>query len=201
MPSIEFRHNEDVVIEFRAGTDADPVAYAEGLGVIYNKESEIYPGYMESVRAGAFGKLASKEVKSFFNHDASQVLSTTESSPRLKLDECDDGLYFRSPIPPTSYGKNLEVNLQCRNVRGASFTFTVTEDVITIDEKDVYHREIVKAELYEIGPVTNPAYTKTNVALRSMDDVVADIKERCKPEEQDIRANEMLIRKRSLDLL
>jgi HK97 family phage prohead protease len=156
--------------------------YVSGVGIVYDRETEIWPGYMEKIRKGAFERTLSSgdEIKSFFNHQASMVLSTTRSKPKLELEDRDDGLHFNSPIPPTSYGNDLRVNLERKNVRGASFSFDIGDggDIITRDEKGVYHREIVKATLYEIGPVTNPAYRQTKVGLRSEEDVAKDIEKR-----------------------
>jgi phage head maturation protease len=84
--------------------------------------------------------------------------------------------------------------LKRKNVRGASFSFDVDKEgeIITIDEKDNWHREITKATLYEIGPVTNPAYESTEVSLRSVENIVKEIKQRNAPKTDnaaEIRAN------------
>src|SRR5690606_41061588 len=97
------------------------------------------------------------------------VLSTTASDPPLVVRETDQGYEYDSPIPPTSYGRDLIVNLQRRNVKGSSFTFIVPQggDRWWEDENGVVHREIRELILYEIGPVTDPAYLSTNEFLRS----------------------------------
>lgn len=172
----EARFFEVEDIEIRTEGEGDQKEqYAEGVGIVYDREVEILPGFMERVRKGAFDKSirGTAEIKSFFNHNADWVLSTTRSNPQLSLDDTDKGLRYRSPIPPTTYGNDLRVNLQRKNVRGSSFAFTVYREgqILTRDEKGVLHREITKATLHEVGPVTNPAYAKTTASLRSNKDV------------------------------
>lgn len=203
MPKLEnrFLETEDVT-EIRSGEGEEEQRFVSGVGIVYDKEVEIWPGFREKIRQGAFTDAlsAGSEIKSYFNHRADYVLSTTKSTPALELEDTSKGLRFKSPIPPTSYGKDLMINLERKNVRGASFAFTVDEegDTVTRDEKGVYHREIVKANLFEIGPVTNPAYPSTKVGLRSEEDLRAEMETRCKKE--DVPANNNNLRSMRLKL-
>ena len=155
--------------------------YAEGMGVVYDRETEIWPGFKETIARGAFeGTLRSSDtIKSFFNHNPSYVLSTTRSKPRLQLIEETNGLRYRSPIPDTSYGNDLAENLRRKNVNGSSFAFRVLDDgqEITYDDDGTVHRRVTKAELYEIGPVTNPAYTASTSNLRSPENLYQELRE------------------------
>lgn len=199
----EARTLEIEEIEFRAEGENSEQRFVEGLGVVYDKEIEIWPGYREKIRKGAFKDALSSgnEIKSFFNHDRNQVLATTKSKPMLEITDTEQGLRFKAPIPPTTYGKDLEVNLKRKNVRGASFEFSVDDegDIVTRDEHGVYHREIVKATIYEIGPVTNPAYPQTKVGLRGEDDLKKEFEERCKIEPE--KKSNLELRKLELNLL
>ncbi len=150
------------------GDDAEKKAV--GMGIVYDQWEELWPGYKERIIKGAVKR--DKVVKSFFNHDPSQVLSTTKSKPSLELNDTDKGLEYVSPIPPTSYGKDLEINLERGNVKGSSFAFSVPDDGSKRwEEEGVYYREIRKLTLYEIGPVTDPAYLSSSAQLRSAEDV------------------------------
>lgn len=154
-----------------------------GLGVVYNKWEELWPGYRERILPGAV-KFA-PEVKAYFNHDPNQVLSTTESDPPLKVRETDEGIEYDSPIPPTSYGRDLAVNLERRNVKGSSFTFMVPPggDKRWEGKDGVFHREISELILYEIGPVTDPAFVSTTASVRSARE--AQIEEWLKSQQQE----------------
>lgn len=203
-----YEDNEEIGIEERS---EDPQKYATGVGIVYDKEVELWPGFREKIRPGAFDEdlKNSVEIKSFYNHDANQVLSTTRSSPALQLMNTDKDLRYKSPIPPTSYGDDLAINLQRKNVRGSSFSFSIAKDgdVLTRDEKGVYHREIIRGNLYEIGPVTNPAYGHTTASLRSTEELynecVTEFNKRNCSQDNDlvIQQNEIDIRKKRLNLI
>lgn len=145
--------------------------FVDGIGIVYNSETELYPGVYESIMPGAFSQSLNRyeTIKSFINHDASRILSTTRSKPPLEILDNDENLQFIAPIPPTTYGNDLVVNLKRENIRGASFSFMVNPngDKFRRDEDGNLHRTIVSAEIYEVGPVTNPAYKQTEIALRS----------------------------------
>ena len=155
------------------GEDAEK--NVSGVGILYDEWAELWPGYKERILRGAVKH--DKVVKSFVNHDPNRVLSTTKSKPALELNDTDKGLEFISPIPPTSYGKDLEVNLERGNVKGSSFAFSVPDDGSKRWEEDgVYYREIRKLTLYEIGPVTDPAYIKTSANLKTAEDVYKEFR-------------------------
>ena len=161
--------------EARAAGDGDDKNVA-GVGIIYDTWTEIWPGYRERINKGAV-RLADT-VKSYFNHDPSKVLSTSDSSPALSLDDQDDGLAYTSPIPPTSYGNDLRVNLERGNVRGSSFAFDIPKggDKMWEDDNGIIHREIRQLNLYEVGPVTDPAFIQTSASLRSTEKVIEEWK-------------------------
>jgi HK97 family phage prohead protease len=192
-------------IELRAVTEGSTDREVTGYGVVYGVEEEMWPGYREKIRAGAFDATltAGDEVKCFFNHDPDMILSTTRSEPALKIEETEQGLRFTSPIPPTSYGNDLAVNLERKNIRGASFTFSVPDggDTVFMDQDGVYHREIIKATLYEVGPVTNPAYESTEVSLRSKE-LFEEMKKKVQKDEADPVSSDVLnLRRKKVSLI
>jgi phage head maturation protease len=69
-------------------------------------------------------------------------------------------------MPPASRADIMELVAR-RDVRGASFTFTVDKggEGFTTDENGRAIREIRAATLYELGPVVQPAYPATSVAV------------------------------------
>ncbi len=168
-----------ITAEARAAGEGDGKK-VEGLGIVYDRWVEIWPGYKERIKRGAVKQ--ADTVKSYFNHDPSQVLSTLDSEPPLALADGEDGLRYSSPIPPTSYGNDLQVNLARGNVKGSSFAFDIPKggDKFSEDENGVVHRDISELTLYEVGPVTDPAYVQTTAALRSTRDAV-EAYQRSKP--------------------
>lgn len=170
-----------LVTEVRASGD-DAGKKVSGLGIVYDKWEELWPGYRERILKGAVKR--ADTVKSFFNHDPGMVLSTLESNPPLELKDTDAGLEYVSPIPPTSYGKDLEVNLERGNVKGSSFAFSIPRggDKWWEDDAGVTYREIKNLTLYEIGPVTDPAYVRTTANLRSTREAMEEWRKNREPE-------------------
>lgn len=183
--------------------DGNHTEYISGIGIIYNSETEIIPGVYELIRPGAFSKSLNRfrELKCFINHDPSQILSTTKSNPPLEITDNEESLNFRSPIPETTYGKDLAINVGMGNISGASFSFMINEggDKLSMDDSGNYHREILSAEIYEIGPVTNPAYQQTTVSLRSRETLLTRLKKQALKNDQTLRiVNDFLFHRKGL---
>ncbi len=189
----EYREMSVEDMEVRAGEGDDAQQFVEGSAIIYNREVEIWPGFMEKIKPGAFEASLRGDtvVKSFFNHDPSQVLSTTRSKPKLLIDDGEKAMRFNSPITPTSYGNDLKINLERKNVSGASFAFRVDKDIVTIDEKGVMHREITEGRVSELGPVTNPAYKQTKVGLRCAEESYEECKKIVEARGESARSEEI----------
>lgn len=151
--------------------DGSEQSFVEGVGIVYNQTTELYQGVYEKILPGTFTASLSDNhtVKSFINHNPTEILSTTKSDPALQIIDNSEGLQFKSPIPPTSYGNDLIVNLERGNIKGASFSFTINEggEIYETLPDGSLLRTITSAEIYEVGPVTNPAYEQTEVGLRS----------------------------------
>lgn len=187
---------------------SDDSSYVEGYGIVYEQETELFPGFKEKVARGAFRMASGQEVKSYFNHDPAKILATTRSKPALELREDDTGVYYKAPIPPTSYGKDLEINLERENVTGASFAFSVDDDSWEERSDGTIFRYIKKGTMYEIGPVTDPAYVQTSAVGRAKAMVEERKKDMNKPpepdaeklKEQELRQNEIELERFKLQL-
>lgn len=168
----EIRCLDDRQCSFRSVVFGEDLqSYVDGIGIVYNSRTEIFPGFFESIEPGAFSESLSdyRTIKSFINHNPTKILSTTRSDPQLEIYDGEDFLEFSAPIPPTTYGEDLIVNLKRGNINGASFAFMINEggDRYKSLPDGSLHRTITSAEIYEVGPVTNPAYEQTEVGLRS----------------------------------
>lgn len=140
----------------------------EGLpGIPYNSWSEDLGGFVERVLPGAFDEsLIESDIVSCRDHEDSLILGRT-SSGHLRLDNRDDGLYYEVDLPETSYAKDLVVSIGRKDVKGNSFRFRTVDDRWSIVNGKEF-RDLVKCELFELGPVTMPAYPATGLGLRSL---------------------------------
>jgi phage head maturation protease len=85
------------------------------------------------------------------------------------------------------------------DVSGCSFSFRTLKDEWTYSaDGGTTLRTLIDVELFDVGPVTFPAYPATDVAVRSMEDVAAEGKRRLA--EQAPKSVPVEVRRRELEL-
>jgi HK97 family phage prohead protease len=135
---------------------------------VFDVATELWPGYEEIVRPGAFAKtLQEKDVRALFNHDWNFILGRS-SAGTLELSEDDTGLAYR--ITPPSSGTLADLVLEPMrrgDLDGSSFAFRAIKAPETTDEEGRTLREIVEAELIDVSVVTFPQYPEADAALRA----------------------------------
>lgn len=155
-------------VEFRADGKAGKL---RGTAAVFNSLSEDLGGFREQIAPGAFASaLASSDVRALYNHDANMVLGRT-SAGTLRLMETDKGLEFEVDLPDTSYARDLMACMQRGDINQCSFGFSIGEDGDTWqrDAAGMWTRTICNvSRLYDVSPVTYPAYPETECALRSL---------------------------------
>ena len=146
----------------------------EGYAAVFNSETEIGGWYTEIIEAGAFdAALTRSDCRALFNHDANHLLAR-QSSGTLSLDVDDKGLKYRFTAPNTGCGNDILEMMNRGDLKESSFAFTVKEQSWE-EEKDeagnwTYRRRIKEVDLlFDVSPVTYPAYADTTVAKRSFD--------------------------------
>lgn len=153
-----------IVTEVRSEGEGRKIA---GYGAVFNVETDIGGFFREKIAPGAFSSSMDGDIRSFFNHDSNNVLGRTKSGT-LRLSQDTTGLRYEVDLPDTQVARDLKVSMERGDVDGSSFAFTVTRE--SWDETgDVPLRTIEEANLYEVGPVTVPAYPDAKVALRSLE--------------------------------
>ena len=169
-------------IEVRADGDAPII---EGYAARFNKWADIGGMFRERIAAGAFlDTIETDNVRALFNHDANLVLGNTKNGS-LRLHEDNKGLWMENTPPGTQAANDVVALIDRRDVTGQSFGFAVQEEkwaTKEVDGQPTEHRTITKAKLYDVGPVTYPAYEVSTVNTRSAQEVyearMADIKEK-----------------------
>lgn len=161
----EFADDDGLMVEQRA--DGRPVI--RGYAVVYNRLSVDLGGFRERILPGAFDGVLSRQrgradLVSYYNHNP-DILLGRESAGTLTVTSNDKGVMFEV-VPPISRQDVVEL-VQRGDVRGASFTFAIEKngENFTTDEGGRPIREIRAARIYELGPVVQPAYPATNVAV------------------------------------
>jgi hypothetical protein len=138
-----------------------------GYAAVFNQETELWPGFRESVAPGAFAKsLKEDDVRALFNHDVNYILGRTKAKT-LSLWEDKKGLGYNIIPPDTSVAADLMVSIKRGDVDQSSFGFDIVSKNIKVDrENDEMTRTILEAKLYDVSPVTFPAYPQTEVKVR-----------------------------------
>lgn len=149
----------------------------EGYGSVFNQDYVLYEDsswrFVETIQPGAFQRVLKEkqDTRCLFNHDANQVLGRTTNGT-LRLVEDDSGLHYENDLDTrTTVGQNVGAFVDRGDVNGCSFAFTVSKqsyrDEKGADGKITSTRIIEEIEnLYDVGPVTYPAYDGTSVSPR-----------------------------------
>jgi len=160
-----------VTIEKREDTDESKPAIIEGHAALYNQRTDL-GWFEEEILPGAFDDVINDDVRCLFNHNPNYVLARSKGGQgTLTLTLDTEGLKYRYETPDRSYAKDLADAIDKGDVSQSSFAFRAKETIWverSDQEKDL--RQIKKVEmLYDVSPVTYPAYADTSVAKRSFD--------------------------------
>ena len=161
--------------ELRAGArDAPPVI--RGLAAPYETRQVIHEGSdwieSETYVRGCFGEsvAGAADILSCFNHDPNFPLGR-RSSDTLTVSETDAGLSYSVTLDPDDAEAMRILGLVRRGtVYGSSVWFRVQDfeerKHESEGEKTDYEFRILRAEVRELGPVTEPVYTASTAAVR-----------------------------------
>lgn len=170
---------------------ADEGRHIEGYGSVFNSRSVDLGGFKEIIAPGAFdGVIERSDVKCYLDHNPERgILARSRNgkgSLALGIDE--RGLSYSFDAPHTNLGDEVVEGLKRGDYSQSSFAFTVESETWSKEEDGTYLRTINKVgDLFDVSIVANPAYTDTEVALRSLDKYKRDEeddKEEEKPEEE-----------------
>jgi HK97 family phage prohead protease len=192
----EMRQMRACNIQRREAADNADAPHAEsnsrtvyGYAMLYDTPTVLWEyedtQYVEVIERGAATEaLKSSDIRALFNHNPNYILART-SSNTLTVREDEKGLYFEFEAPETSTGNDLLVSIQRGDISQASFAFDISERSILREQK-TEGKEVVTItikkmkELYDVSPVTYPAYKDTEVSMRSM---ITDIQAEPKAEQ------------------
>lgn len=151
--------------EMRAA-DGDGGNKIVGHAAVFDSLSEELWGFHEKIAPGAFKRTLKKaDVRALFNHDPNYVLGRSKSST-LKLAEDDQGLAIEVDPPDTQWARDLLVSMRRGDITQMSFGFRAIKERWegTLDNPI---RVLEEVELFDVSPVTFPAYPETDVQVRS----------------------------------
>lgn len=152
---------------------ADGTKFIAGYASVFYRAGEagtefkLWDNLVERVMPGTFDDAIqqAQDVRGLFNHDPNCILGRTKAGTcRLSVDA--RGLRYEIDPPKTQLCADLMESISRGDVTGSSFSFRVVDQAwITEGEQEI--REIRKVELFDVGPVTFPAYEATEAGLRA----------------------------------
>lgn len=169
-------------VELRAAAETEKAPTVRGYAAKFNSRSENLGSadyqFFEVIEPGAFDAVLQDDVRALFNHESSAILARSkngEGSLAIGVDAV--GLWYEFEAPDTQVGRDLVTSLMRGDVDQSSFSFTVDKDGQKWEETRegdgpyIATRTIKKvSRLYDVSPVTYPAYPDATVALRSLEE-------------------------------
>lgn len=146
----------------------------DGYAATYNEASEDLGGFIEVIERGFFDNaLKTSDVVSLWNHNSDKPLGR-QSAGTLRVASDLNGLRTITNPPDTTWGRDAVVSIKRGDVKQMSFAFSVGEggDSWKTREDGTVVRTLLSGgceRLYDISPVTYPAYPSTSVSARALD--------------------------------
>jgi HK97 family phage prohead protease len=160
----------------------DGDSFIEGYAAVFfnpadpeNTQYDLGFGITERIMPGAFNRALAErqDVRGLGNHDDNWLLGRT-SSGTMQLTVDNVGLKYRiNGNPEDPDHKRASEKLKRGDLSGSSFSFIPMVETWR-DEGDLTYRELTDVDLFDVGPVTFPAYSGTSAALRSITESEAD---------------------------
>lgn len=166
-PNAERRFfTEPVGFEVRDGAIDENII--EGYAAVFNKPSQDFGGWHERIAPGAFSDVVKDDAVALFNHDMNLVLGRNGVNVTIKQD--DNGLKYSVKLPDTTLARDLKQLVKDGIIHQSSFAFTVADQEWSHKDGQPSVRTIKKIKrLYDVSPVTSPAYPDATVGARSFE--------------------------------
>ena len=149
---IEFRKEDEKII---------------GHAAVFDTPVSIGGWFDEVVRKGAFVEsIKTDDIRALLNHDPNYVLGRNKAGT-LYLEEDENGLLIDNDPPDTQWARDLKVSMKRGDIDQMSFGFRAVEEKWTTRDGQPDLRELLKVKLYDVSPVTYPAYEETDVQVRT----------------------------------
>lgn len=157
--------------EARASEDGRTL---EGYAAVFDSPTRIRDmkgPFEETIRRGAFERSLSARTPILqWDHGRDPAVGTAPIGDIETVREDDHGLFVRAKMYDHPSTERVRLAIKGRSIKGMSFRFEVPDDS---GEKWTHRdgmdrRDILDADVHELGPVAFPAYNTTSVSVRSL---------------------------------
>jgi HK97 family phage prohead protease len=167
--------SQSVTLEKRADNTQTVVGY----GAVFYRATDpgtqyrLWEGVQERIAPGAFDRAIKEmdDARALFNHDPNMLLGRV-SAKTMRLSVDSVGLRYEIDLPDTQVGRDTANLITRGDLSGSSFSFAVDAEAWHMEgegDKRTEIRTINSVRLYDVGPVTFPAYESTTTGMRSGD--------------------------------
>lgn len=150
-----------------------------GYAAVFYREDDpgteytLWAGATERIMPGAFDRAVKEDdVAALRNHNGDNLLGRSRAGQGTLILSVDDtGLRYEiKPSDVRVYAETLEM-IKRGDLDGSSFQFQIRgEDHWIRNDDGSEVREVREVKLFDVGPVTFPAYTSTTTSARSARD-------------------------------
>lgn len=170
--AIKTEERRIVLGELRAIKGADGPVKIGGHAAKFDSLSEDLGGFRERIAPGAFAKtIKNDDIRALWNHDANIVLGRNKAGT-LRLSEDSAGLAWECDMPDTQLIRDMVLSpIERGDVNQCSFGFyTLNDKWAKVDGEWI--RTLLECEVFDVSPVTYPAYNSTDVAIRGLQQAI-----------------------------
>ena len=173
-------------MELRSVQNEDGSRTISGYAATFNDLSRDFGGWNEKIAQGAFSRTldSNPDVVCLRDHDNAILLGRTRSKT-LTVKQDNVGLFFECSLPDTTQARDLSVLIDRGDIYGCSFSFKSVKDDWKTDSSGMATRTLIDVDLFDVSPVSNPAYLSTTLSLRSAPDEIRSMIEAHNAESRD----------------
>lgn len=134
----------------------------EGYAALFDEETDL-GAFREVIARGAFDDVLNDDVRLLLDHEPPPLARTTNGTLQLSVD--DKGLKYRAELVDTQAARDLYAMVKRGDINQSSFAFTIAEQ--EFDSNSELRTVTKVARLFDVAPVTYPAYEQTTVVARN----------------------------------
>jgi len=160
--------------ETRARVTNEATRTIRGYGIVFNKESvDLRAGgrvFREVIRPEAVRNVDFSNLLSMHNHRSERLLGATASGT-MRTGVDSTGVWYEVDLPNAPTGDDVLESVRRGDTPGSSFQFDIRGDGDRWSMREgKAFREVTQFNgVYEMGPVSEPAYPDTSISARSME--------------------------------